>query len=94
VQGARTLYNQYGDAGLFLVVVVMDGSGGGDPTQEYLGQLADSAGDSYPFIADTSYALYNAHSAEIILVAPGGEVVAGATYASELPVEEIEALLY
>ncbi len=61
-----------------------------------LGSLGDSYDNAIPFIDDSDSGLYySAYSAgvEILLVAPGGEVVATGEYASDIPAEEVEALL-
>ncbi len=58
-----------------------------------LAALGDSVGNIVPFIDDGNSSLYYASSAEILLVAPGGEIVATGTYATDIPAETIESVL-
>jgi hypothetical protein len=72
---------------------VIDGSAGGEPTKTDLESLASSSGGAFPFIADNGGALYYGGSANIYLVAPGGQIVATGEYASDIPAETIESVL-
>ncbi len=58
-----------------------------------LGALADSIDNVVPIIDDGDMGLYYSASAEIWLVAPGGEIVASGTYASDISAEDIESVL-
>ncbi len=58
-----------------------------------IGALGDSIGDVAPILDDPNMDLYYAWSAEIMLVAPGGEIVAAGTYASDISGEDIESVL-
>ncbi len=58
-----------------------------------LADLGDSIDNIVPIIDDSNGNLYYASSAEILLVAPGGEIVATGTYATDIPAETIESVL-
>ena len=65
----------------------------GDATQAELQSLGDSVGNAFPFVTDAGGGTYTSLGAEILLIAPGGEVVAAGTYASDFDAETIEAVL-
>jgi hypothetical protein len=58
-----------------------------------LGGLADSVDNVVPFLDDSDSGLYYASSSEIMLVAPGGEIIAAGTYATDISAEDIESVL-
>ncbi len=58
-----------------------------------IGALGDSVGDVVPFLDDPNWDLYYSWSSEIMLVAPGGEIIASGTYASDISAEDIESVL-
>lgn len=73
--------------------MVVDDDTYADPSQEFLKSLATSSGDTFPFISDHNSSLYYSAGAEVLLVAPGGEIVAGGEYASDISAEDIESVL-
>ncbi len=74
-------------------VLVVTSQDGGDPTQEDLQYLADSVDNVIPFVADPGRTYYYRLADEIMLIAPGGEVVAAGTYASDIGDDAIQAVL-
>jgi hypothetical protein len=55
--------------------------------------LGDSIDNIVPILDDPDMGLYYAWSSEIMLVAPGGEIIASGTYASDISAEDIESVL-
>ncbi len=58
-----------------------------------IGALGDSIGDIVPILDDPDMGLYYSWSTEIMLVAPGGEIIAAGEYASDISTEDIESVL-
>jgi len=58
-----------------------------------IGMLGDVLDNIVPILDDPDMGLYYAWNTEIMLVAPGGEIVAAGTYASDISAAEIQAVL-
>jgi len=83
-------YEQYSEDGLFAVIAA-DSSD--------IEALGDSIDDEIPIMYDESAMLYydsayySTSLFEVLLVAAGGEIVAGGNYATDISDEDIEAVL-
>ena len=83
-------HEQYADQGLFAVIAA-DSSD--------IGALGDSVNNEIPIMDDegsmlySESAYYSSSAFEVLLVAAGGEIVAGGAYATDISDEDIESVL-
>jgi hypothetical protein len=92
-QGAVSAHEDYGDEGLVTVILVADGSRGGDASLGDLEDLSDSVDAGIVFLADQGMATYHAWPDEVLLVGTGGRVEASVTYCNELGAGDFAAAL-
>ena len=94
----HSLYTEYADRGLVMALAVIDGNAGADATQSDLESIAAYYEPDFPALIDPSGSTYYGWGGgygdqEVVLLAPGGEVIAKAVTASALDLELLEDLL-
>ncbi len=81
-----------------MALTVIDGAAGGNATQGDLDSVVEYFGLEFPALIDLGGSTYynwggGYGNAEVVLIAPGGEVIAKAATAAELDLEVLESLL-